>query len=67
MLHEQAVSTVTPVPTTSIARNFPTSVLLQEQREEIRPLLNVVKEDRISQVIIISLFGIKNFIRTQFI
>ncbi|OAY41019.1 RNA polymerase sigma factor sigF, chloroplastic isoform X1 [Manihot esculenta] len=49
MFHEQAVSTVTPVPTTSIARNFPTSVLLQEQREEIRPLLNVVKEDRISQ------------------
>ncbi|KAJ9184313.1 hypothetical protein P3X46_004048 [Hevea brasiliensis] len=43
------VPAVTPVPTTSIARNFPTSVLLQEQRDEFRRLLNIVKEDRISQ------------------
>ncbi|WCJ34480.1 RNA polymerase sigma factor sigF chloroplastic [Euphorbia peplus] len=47
--YEQAVPAVTSVPTTLLSRNFPTSVLLQEQRDEFRTVLNTVKEDRTSQ------------------
>ncbi|XP_059646852.1 RNA polymerase sigma factor sigF, chloroplastic [Cornus florida] len=50
MLHEQPAPALTSVPTTSLARHFPTSVLLQEQRDESRPFLHVTKDDRISQV-----------------
>ncbi|ONI03026.1 hypothetical protein PRUPE_6G234100 [Prunus persica] len=49
MLHEQAVPAVTSVPITSVARHFPTSVLLQEQRDEFKPLLHVLKEDKTSE------------------
>nr|AKC88775.1 sigma factor [Monsonia emarginata] len=41
---------VTSMPTASLARNFPTSALLQEQRDEYRPLLQIFKEDKTSQV-----------------
>nr|AKC88764.1 sigma factor [Erodium foetidum] len=41
---------VTSMPTASVAQNFPTSVLLQEHRDENRPLLNIFKEDKTSQV-----------------
>nr|AKC88767.1 sigma factor [Erodium texanum] len=41
---------VTSMPTASLAQNFPTSVLLQEQRDDYRPLLTIVKEDKTSQV-----------------
>nr|AKC88761.1 sigma factor [California macrophylla] len=41
---------VTSMPTASLARNFPTSVLLQEQRDEYRPLLSIFKEDKTSQL-----------------
>ncbi|XP_065856439.1 RNA polymerase sigma factor sigF, chloroplastic [Euphorbia lathyris] len=47
--YEQAVPAVSSVPTTLLSRNFPTSVLLQEQRDEFRAVLNMVKEDRTSQ------------------
>ncbi|XP_006493036.1 RNA polymerase sigma factor sigF, chloroplastic isoform X3 [Citrus sinensis] len=40
---------VASVPTSSVARHFPTSVLLQEQRDEYRPLLHMFKEDKTSQ------------------
>ncbi|KAL6277666.1 hypothetical protein ACE6H2_021267 [Prunus campanulata] len=49
MLHEQAVPAVTSLPITSVARHFPTSVLLQEQRDEFKPLLHVLKEDKTSE------------------
>ncbi|KDO48075.1 hypothetical protein CISIN_1g008352mg [Citrus sinensis] len=42
-------SSVASVPTSSVARHFPTSVLLQEQRDEYRPLLHMFKEDKTSQ------------------
>ncbi|KAF9598225.1 hypothetical protein IFM89_025926 [Coptis chinensis] len=51
MLHEQATPAVTSVPTASITRNFPSSVLLQEQRDEFRPLLHF-KDDKMSQVLL---------------
>nr|AKC88766.1 sigma factor [Erodium gruinum] len=44
------VNAVTSMPTASLAQNFPTSVLLQEQRDEYRPVLNIYKEDKTSQV-----------------
>ncbi|KAK9290197.1 hypothetical protein L1049_008363 [Liquidambar formosana] len=49
MLHEQAASAVTSVTTTSVGRHFPTSVLLQEQRDEYRSSLHIIKEDKTSQ------------------
>lgn len=49
MLHDQAAPVVASIPTT-IARNFPTSVLLQEQRDEYRPSPHVLKDDRTFQV-----------------
>lgn len=50
ILREQATPAVSSIPTTSTAQHFPTSVLLQEQRDEFRPLQNIFKEDRASQV-----------------
>uniref|UniRef100_A0A2P2L9Y4 RNA polymerase sigma factor n=1 Tax=Rhizophora mucronata TaxID=61149 RepID=A0A2P2L9Y4_RHIMU len=49
MLHEQAATAFTSVPITSIVPHFPTSVLLQEQRDDFRSILNIFKEDRASQ------------------
>ncbi|KAG6769787.1 hypothetical protein POTOM_025449 [Populus tomentosa] len=49
ILREQATPAVSSIPTTSTAQHFPTSVLLQEQRDEFRPLQNIFKEDRASQ------------------
>nr|QKY65032.1 plastidic RNA polymerase sigma-subunit 6 [Passiflora pittieri] len=49
MFHEQAIHSFSCSPTTSIARKFPTSVLLHELRDEYRPLLNTFKEDGTSQ------------------
>uniref|UniRef100_A0A803PAK5 RNA polymerase sigma factor n=1 Tax=Cannabis sativa TaxID=3483 RepID=A0A803PAK5_CANSA len=40
---------VTSVPTTSIAQRFSASVLLQEQRDELRPMLRLTKEEKTSQ------------------
>ncbi|EXC16188.1 RNA polymerase sigma factor rpoD [Morus notabilis] len=40
---------ITSMPATSIAQPFSTSVLLQEQRDEFKPLLRVNKEDKTSQ------------------
>ncbi|KAE9590916.1 putative RNA polymerase sigma-70 like domain, RNA polymerase sigma factor, SigB/C/D/F, plastid [Lupinus albus] len=49
MLHEQATPAVTSCSSSFAARNFPTSVLLQEQHDEYRPLLHMYKEDKTSQ------------------
>ncbi|XP_019426192.1 PREDICTED: RNA polymerase sigma factor sigF, chloroplastic-like [Lupinus angustifolius] len=49
MLHEQATLAVTSRSSSFAARNFPTSVLLQEQHDEYRPLLHMYKEDKTSQ------------------
>ncbi|KAK6231628.1 hypothetical protein SCA6_001701 [Theobroma cacao] len=48
MFHEQAAPAATSIPITSVARHFPTSVLLQEQRDDYRPLpvLHFFKEDK---------------------
>ncbi|PIA31097.1 hypothetical protein AQUCO_05300136v1 [Aquilegia coerulea] len=48
MLHEQATPAVTSSTST---RHFPTSVLLQEQRDEFRPFMNI-KNDKNSQVVL---------------
>lgn len=50
MRNEQSARAVASIPTSSVARHFPTSVLLQEQRDEYRPLLQMFKEDKTSQV-----------------
>ncbi|KAL9429355.1 hypothetical protein AB3S75_031217 [Citrus x aurantiifolia] len=49
MHNEQSAPAVASVPTSSVARHFPTSVLLQEHRDEYRPLLHMFKEDKTSQ------------------
>ncbi|KAJ8754178.1 hypothetical protein K2173_002077 [Erythroxylum novogranatense] len=49
MLHEQVAVVAASIPITSVAQHFPASVLLQEQRDDSKPLLNMIKEDRISQ------------------
>lgn len=49
MRNEQSARAVASIPTSSVARHFPTSVLLQEQRDEYRPLLQMFKEDKTSQ------------------
>ncbi|KAF5201008.1 Rna polymerase sigma factor sigf protein [Thalictrum thalictroides] len=49
MLHEQATPAVTS--STSTTQHFPTSVLLQEQRDEFRPFLHI-KDDKNSQVVL---------------
>ncbi|OMO73608.1 RNA polymerase sigma-70 [Corchorus olitorius] len=48
MFHEQAGPAATSIPITSVARNFPASVLLQEQRDDNRPqpVLQFFKEDK---------------------
>ncbi|KAJ7972370.1 RNA polymerase sigma factor [Quillaja saponaria] len=48
MLYEQAAPAVTSKPTTSVSRHFPTSVVLQEQRDECRPM-HMYKEERESE------------------
>ncbi|KAK9920955.1 hypothetical protein M0R45_029490 [Rubus argutus] len=45
-------TSVTSAPTTFITRHFPTSVLLQEQREEFKPLLHLFKEEKTSQAML---------------
>jgi len=45
MLHEQAAPAVASWSSSSTARHFPTSVLLQEQREEYRPLLHAYNKE----------------------
>ncbi|KAI5425854.1 hypothetical protein KIW84_031616 [Lathyrus oleraceus] len=49
MLHEQAAPAVSSLPSSFAAQSFPTSVLLQENRDEYRPLLHMHKEDKTSQ------------------
>ncbi|KAJ4704926.1 RNA polymerase sigma factor [Melia azedarach] len=49
MRHEQSAPAVSSVPTFSTARHFPTSVLLQEQRDEYRSPLHMFKEDKTPQ------------------
>lgn len=55
MLREQGSSTVASWSSNFSAQNFPASVLLQEQRDEYRPLLHMSKEDKTSQVKILLL------------
>lgn len=52
VLHEKATFAVTSAPnsTTSLSRHFPTSVHLQEQRDESRTSLHLSKEERTPQV-----------------
>ncbi|XP_058727824.1 RNA polymerase sigma factor sigF, chloroplastic-like [Vicia villosa] len=49
MLREQVAPTVTSWCTSFSAQNFPTSVLLQDQCNEYRPLLHVSKKDKTCQ------------------
>nr|XP_012570330.1 RNA polymerase sigma factor sigF, chloroplastic-like isoform X2 [Cicer arietinum] len=49
MLREQVAPTITAWSTSFSAQNFPTSVLLQEQRDEYRPLLHISKGDKTCQ------------------
>ncbi|KAF7818639.1 RNA polymerase sigma factor sigF, chloroplastic [Senna tora] len=49
MFHEQATPAVTSRTASFAAQHFPTSVLLQEQRDEYRPALRLYKEDKTSQ------------------
>lgn len=47
---DQAAPAVTSWSSSFAAQYFPTSVLLQEHRDEYKPLLHVSKEDKTSQV-----------------
>ncbi|WJX84639.1 hypothetical protein P8452_67190 [Trifolium repens] len=49
MPHEQAVHAVSYPSSSFSAQYFPTSVLLQEHRDEYKPLLHTYKEDKTSQ------------------
>ncbi|XP_077221756.1 RNApolymerase sigma-subunit F [Tasmannia lanceolata] len=49
MIHEQAALVVTSISTTSMARHFPASVLLQEQRDDSRLSLPFSREDKAPQ------------------
>ncbi|XP_043699354.1 RNA polymerase sigma factor sigF, chloroplastic isoform X2 [Telopea speciosissima] len=49
ILCEQATPAVTSVPTTSMSCYFPMSVLLQEQRDDFRSSLHIIREDKTSQ------------------
>lgn len=49
LLHEQVTPALTSLSTTSLARNLPTSILIQDQRNESKPLLSL-KEDNSIQV-----------------
>jgi hypothetical protein len=53
MPHEQAVHAVSYPSSSFSAQYFPTSVLLQEHRDEYKPLLHTYKEDKTSQVQIV--------------
>ncbi|KAJ1418967.1 Winged helix-like DNA-binding domain superfamily [Sesbania bispinosa] len=48
-LHELASPAVSSWSSSFAAQHFPTSVLLQEQRDEYRPLPHIYKEDKIPQ------------------
>ncbi|XP_045798734.1 RNA polymerase sigma factor sigF, chloroplastic-like isoform X2 [Trifolium pratense] len=50
MPHEHAVHAVSYPSSSFAAQYFPTSVLLQEHRDEYKPLLHMYKEDKTSQV-----------------
>ncbi|KAE9612313.1 hypothetical protein Lal_00022811 [Lupinus albus] len=52
MIREQAAPAVAARSRGCSVQNFPTSVLLQEQRDEYRPALHMYKEDKISQEIL---------------
>lgn len=56
MLREQAAPSVASWSTSFSAQNFPTSVLLQEQRDEYRSLLHISKEDKTCQVRILYIY-----------
>ncbi|KAJ9554913.1 hypothetical protein OSB04_009527 [Centaurea solstitialis] len=49
-LYEPAAPAHSSVLATSLAQHFPTSVLIQEQRRESKPLLQTIKDDKTSQV-----------------
>ncbi|XP_061345786.1 RNA polymerase sigma factor sigF, chloroplastic-like isoform X2 [Gastrolobium bilobum] len=51
MLREQAAPAVVFWSSSFADQHFPTSVLLQEQRDEYRPLLHMDKEDKTSQMV----------------
>jgi hypothetical protein len=53
MPHEQAAHVVSYPSSSFAAQYFPTSVLLQEHRDEYKPLLHTYKEDKTSQVQIV--------------
>ncbi|CAL0316954.1 unnamed protein product [Lupinus luteus] len=52
MIREQAAPAVAAQSRGCSVQHFPTSVLLQEQRDEYRPALHMYKEDKISQEIL---------------
>lgn len=56
MIREQAAPAIASWCSSFSAHNFPTSVLLQEQRNEQRPPLHMYKEDNISQVQILLIY-----------
>ncbi|CAK8543875.1 unnamed protein product [Lathyrus sativus] len=49
MLNEHAAPAVSSLPSSSAAQSFPTSVLLQEHRDEYKPLLHMHREDKSPQ------------------
>ncbi|KAM7531717.1 hypothetical protein LguiB_035127 [Lonicera macranthoides] len=50
MLHDQTAPALNSLPITSSApQHFPTLVLIQEQRDDNKPLLKIIKEDKKSQ------------------
>ncbi|KAF5773102.1 putative RNA polymerase sigma factor, region 3/4, RNA polymerase sigma factor, region 2 [Helianthus annuus] len=51
-LYEPTAPAHSSMLATSLAQHFPTSVLIQEQRPESRPLLQTIKDDKTSQAII---------------
>ncbi|KAK7267707.1 hypothetical protein RIF29_20385 [Crotalaria pallida] len=52
MIREQASPAVASLSCGCSVQHFPTSVLLQEQRDEFRPALHMYKEEKISQEIL---------------
>lgn len=50
MFHEQIAPAITSVPATSIARRFSTSFVSQEQGDEFKSLMRVLKEEKANQV-----------------
>ncbi|KAL4592058.1 hypothetical protein LXL04_005038 [Taraxacum kok-saghyz] len=47
--YEPSAPTHSSMLATSLAQHFPTSVLIQEQRRESKPLLQTIKDDKTSQ------------------